>query len=105
MNDAFVMRRGESVCDLHRVFDCFALWNRAAFEDCAQAFTLEQFRDEIRRTAARSDVINGKNVGVIQRCDGLRFLLEAPQTLRIFRERLWQNLDRYFAPEPRIAGA
>ena len=52
-----------------------------------------------------ADVVDGEDVGVIERGDGARLLLEAAQPVRIGREPRGQDLDRDVAPEPRVAGA
>jgi hypothetical protein len=52
-----------------------------------------------------AEVVNGKDVGMIQRGDCLRLLLKAPQALGIAGESCRQNLDRNFAVQARVAGA
>lgn len=49
------------------------------------------------------DIVDRKNVRVIQRRGGARFLLEAAQSVGISRECRRQNFDRDIAHEPRIA--
>jgi hypothetical protein len=46
-----------------------------------------------------------QNVGVIQRRNYLRLLLEPPQPFRVPRKRGGQNLDCDVAPEPRVPRA
>jgi len=50
-----------------------------------------------------ADVVNGKNVRVVQRGCGPRFLSEATQALGVSAERGRQHFDRHVAPETRIA--
>jgi len=49
-----------------------------------------------------SDVVDGGDVGMIERARRLGFLLEAPQTIRIRREGGEQHLDRDVALQPLI---
>jgi len=52
-----------------------------------------------------ADVMNNENVRMIERTRRTSFLLEAPQSICISRERRRQNLDRYVAPQSRITRA
>ncbi len=52
-----------------------------------------------------ADVVDGQNIGMVQRGGGARFLLEASEALGIGGHRGRKDLDRYVAPEPRIARA
>jgi hypothetical protein len=54
--------------------------------------SFQKFGDEIRRAASFTNVVNRKNVRMIQRGDSARFLLEPPQPVRIFRKGFRQNL-------------
>ena len=51
------------------------------------------------------DVEYRENVGMVQRSDGLRFLLEPAEAVLIVRQRRGQNLDGDFAPQPPVARA
>ena len=86
MDDPFPVCGGESCGDLLRVL------NRLARSDCTIASVaraappVEQFGDEERRAIVQPDVVNGQDVGMIE-CRGRpRFLLEAPQPLRVVGE-------------------
>ena len=50
-------------------------------------------------------LVDHKNVGMIQRRRGPRFLLEAAASGRVGSEGLGKNLDRDFAVEPGIVRA
>lgn len=50
------------------------------------------------------NVVHAENVGMIQRSDCARFLLEAPRPVGIARKRLRQNFDGHRAVEARVAG-
>lgn len=105
MHDPAIMGGGQAVRDLRATLDGFALRHRATFQHRPQAFAFEQFGDEIRRAILLADVIDAENVGMIERGDGTRFLLEAAQAVGITGERRGENLERDVAAETRIARA
>src|SRR6266513_3294509 len=87
VNDALVVRGGESMSDLHRVIDVFANREWAALQDLPQGFADEQFRDEIRRALEDSKLVDGEDVGMIESGNGLCLLLEAQETIWIPRNK------------------
>jgi hypothetical protein len=56
---------------------CFALRQRPAIQHSAQGLAFQKLRNEKRRTIALTRVKDSENIGMIQRCDRLRFLFEA----------------------------
>ncbi len=42
---------------------------------------------------------------MVQRGNRACFLFEAPQSIGVFSQRLWQHFDRDITPEPRVACA
>jgi hypothetical protein len=48
-----------------------------------QRFADEQFGDEVRRAVEDSELVDGKDVGVVESRSGLGFLLEAAQTVGV----------------------
>ena len=84
VDDALVVRRREAVGDLtastRRALRGEQL---AAGERRAQRLALEQLLDDVRRTVVRPDVVDGGDVRVVERARRPRFLLEAPQPLRV----------------------
>ena len=50
-----------------------------------------------------AELMDGKNIGVIESGGGARFLLKSSQTIRITRKNRRQNFDCDFAPENRVA--
>ena len=105
MNDAFFVRRGQSVRDLQGVVQSLAQRDWSAAQALAQGLALEQFGDYVGRAFARADVEYGQNIGMVQRSGGESFLLKTAQAVGIKRKRLRQNFDRHFAFEARVAGA
>src|ERR1035441_7965828 len=104
MHHAFVMRCGKPLGELRRIFDRLPLRHRGVVHFFAQGLTVEKLADHIRRSLVLPDVVHAENVGMIQRRDRARFLLEAPQPVGITRKRLRQNFDGYLAVEARVAG-
>ena len=58
-----------------------------AREHRAQRLALEQLLDDVRRALVDPDVVDGRDVGMVQDARGPRFLLEPAQPLRVLRER------------------
>src|SRR5437016_1819465 len=85
VNDALVVRGGQSMGDLDAVVDGFANRERAALQRMTQRFADEQFGDEVRRAVEDSELVDGKDVGVAESRSGLGFLLEAAQTVGVAR--------------------
>src|ERR1700693_4280835 len=67
--------------------------------------SFEKFGDKVRRAVVFANVVDGEDVGMIQRGDGARFLFEAPEAVGIFRKRFWQNFDGDIAAETRVLRA
>ena len=68
-----------------------------------QILARHQFHDEGAHPIALLEVVNGGDVGMIQRreCTGLAF--ESGEAVGILRQRGGQDLQRHVAPEPRVA--
>ncbi len=102
VRDPLLVRGGEPVGDLQRVPNCAPGGERAAGELRAQRFSLEQFRDDVRRAVLGSNVEDRQDVGMVERARGLRLRFEASQTLRVRGHRRGQHLDGHVALEPRV---
>ena len=63
------------------------------------------YEDDERRPVVLADLIDGEDVGMIERCGRLRFLFEAAKTFVIMRKGHRQDLDRDLAPERRLPRA
>ena len=90
MHESGAMRRRQAIGDLHRQIQELA---RAL--DGRHRRPLDELHDEV----VCPDVVELTDVGVIQRCDGLRLFLEA------LAELLVRHLDGDGAIEPRVAGS
>jgi hypothetical protein len=52
-----------------------------------------------------ADVVNGADIGMVERRGGSGFALEALPKGRIVNRALREDLDRHVAPQPRVMGA
>ena len=91
--------------DLRRIIGRLARRQRALIKFGAQAGAFQKFGDDEGRAAILPDIVNGKNIGVVERSYGPSFLLEAPQPIGIARKGFRQHFQRNFTPKPRVAGA
>ncbi len=105
MNDSLLVRGRESLCDAEGILDRAPHRQRSSLQLFPERHALEKFADQKRCAVVCSDVVDSQNVGVVQRGDGARFLLDTPQPVCVLRQRLRQHLDRHVAPEPRVSCA
>ncbi len=105
VHDSFFVGGSESLRDAQCVLDGAPHWQRAGLELFPQRHALEKLADQKRCTVVRPDVVDGQNVGVVQRGNGARFLFETAQPVCVPRQRLGQHLDRDLASEASITGA
>ena len=85
VDDAFFVRGGEPVATAIAVFDGFTGDQRAVAEQVAKRLALQEFADDVGRAFVRADVVDRKDVRMVQRCSGAGFLLEAPEPVGIRR--------------------
>ena len=105
MENALVVRGGQAVRNLDGELDRLAGRNCAPSQSFAQGPTFEQFRDDERSAFVHAELVNRKNVGMVQLPGGARFLLEPSEAIRVFCEGRRKHLDGHLAPEPRIPRA
>jgi hypothetical protein len=98
------MRGGEPVRDLRRPGQRFARTDWSGGDLVAERFALEQLHDQIRHRLL-ADVEQRAEIGVIERRDRARFILETPAELRVAPALLWQNLDGHGAVETGVESA
>src|SRR5690349_6544109 len=105
MDNAFVVRRRQAQGDLGGVVNRLPERQRTGAQAVAQALAFQQLADDIGRAIGLPQVINRKDVGMVERGRGARLLLEAAQALGVSRELRWQYLDGNLAPKARVARA
>ena len=93
MDDPLLVRRFERLRDLLRDRQRLVEWNRAARDALGERRPLDQFHHE--RRAHRllfSEAVDGRDVGMIQRGEDLRFALEPREALGVSRKRSGSTL-------------
>ncbi|MGC1645148.1 MAG: hypothetical protein WA741_04910 [Candidatus Sulfotelmatobacter sp.] len=104
MNDPFVVRRRQALCDLSAVVDDSPHRQRPTAQLHPQGLTLQALGDQIRRALIGADVVNRKNVGVVQSrnypCLGFKSL----QPFGVSRQLFRQDLDGNIPTQPGIFG-
>ena len=105
MDDAFLVRRGQPGGDRHAVVDGLPCHEGAVAEQVAQRLPLQELADDVGLTVVRTDVVDGDDVGVIERRRGLCFLREPAQAVGIDRVVGPQDLDGDSATQPLVSGA
>ena len=81
MNDARAMRRIKSSSGLHRNVEHLAQRQRLAPQTITQRLALDQLSRDKTRVLKRPDLVDGQDVGVIERGRGLCLLHESSYTL------------------------
>src|SRR5262245_42899026 len=96
MDDSFLVRGGETGCDLTRIIE-------GGFErdGTAEVRTLHEFHDH----GPFFDAVNSGDIRVVERCEDLRLTGKACHTLRVGGEGVGQDLNGDLAVELRIEGA
>ena len=103
MHDAFVVCRGQSACNLNRQLDRLADRQRAVLQPFLKRDAGEQFGNDIRRLLVAADVVDDKNVGVIERRSRASLLFEPSHPIRVGGKRRGQHFERDLTPKPWIA--
>ena len=101
VDDSLFVRRRQPLRDLHSIFNRLTLGQGAAIERCAQAFTLQELGYQLRRSLVLTDVVNGENIGVVERGHRPRLLLKATQAIGFAGEGFRRNFQSNIAPEAR----
>ena len=102
MDDAAVVRGGESPGDLRAVLDRFANRHRSARGDLSQRVAFEELGHGVRGLAFAADVVDGNDVGMRKGGERFHLALEPRERLGIAREGCRQDFDRDLASEPRV---
>ena len=104
VHNAGCVGRGQCASDLDGAVEAFPHPQPFARDHLLQVAALDQFHSDEIDALCRVDVVNGDDVGVIERRGGLGLLHEAPLTLRIGDPLRRQDLDRHKAAQVRVAG-
>ena len=104
VDDPGGVRRLERVGDLDRERQQQIDLERAPGDAMLQRRPVEELHDEERAAVLLADIVDGADVGVIQRRRGARLAAESGQGLGIVGEVRRQELQRDEALQPRILG-
>ncbi|HZM95205.1 MAG TPA: hypothetical protein VFB92_17375 [Vicinamibacterales bacterium] len=105
MNDALLVRRFERLGNLLRDRERLIERDRTSSHALREIVSLDQFHHEGSHAPALFEAVDGGDVWVVQRGEGLGFTLEAREPISIVGERLRQRLDGDVAIQFRIASA
>ena len=104
MDDALLVRRFERLGNLLRDRKGLIERDRTSSNALREIVSLDQFHHEGGHAPALFEAVDGGDVWVVQRGEGLRFPLEAREPIGVVRERLGQDLDRDVSIQLRVAG-
>jgi hypothetical protein len=105
MRDPGSVRRGEAVGDLRPDVNQLARGNRSALDERPQRLAFDQLGNDVGDVALLADVVNGNDVGMVERAGRPRLLFKPRAPRRVAGKALRQNLHRDLAAEPGIPRA
>ena len=105
MNDVALVRGGQSAGDLGGVIERLPRRHGALPDARAQRLALQQFGDDVVEPAFVADIVDGQDVRMVEHARGARFLLEAPQSVRVGGEIAGEDLDGHVALQARVLRA
>jgi hypothetical protein len=104
VDDAGVVRGFQRIRHLPADLDHLGSRDGAPRQPGSERLSLHQFQDEESDSTVLFDVVDGRDVGVIERREQLRFSLEPRNAFRNGGHSRWYDLDRDVAVEPGIPG-
>jgi len=105
MHDPGLVRRGQSFSDLRRDIDDTFERQALAIHFSPKRLAVDQFRDEILSLALRTDIVDGKDVGMVERACRDRFLREPALSIRIRGGMIVKDFDGDKSLETTVPGA
>ena len=102
MDDPFLVGGREAVRDLDRPVDRLAGRHPRPRDRLAEGLALEQLGDDVRGAVVLPDVVDRRDVRVVEEPRRERLLLETSHPLGILGERGREHLDRHVPAEARI---
>ena len=104
MNDPLLVRRFERLGGLMRDEKRFIERQGAARDSLRQILALDELHDQRPDAAAFLEAIQVRDVGMVQRREGLRFAREPGEPIGIVGEDLGKDLQRHVTIQPGVAG-
>jgi hypothetical protein len=105
MDDAAIVRGFQAVAELHRGDERLASGQGSPGEAIRQRVAVDQLHHDDRRAGGILDAEHLGDVGVVERCEHLRFALEAVAAIVVAQRGQRQDLQGDISSEPGIAGA
>ena len=102
MNDPFAVCRGDRLDQPHGDVEKGVDAHAALRHDLVQRPSLDELHGEEVGAVVLLDGIDGDDVGMVERRDGLGLALESLPALEVVRELGAQNLEGYLSAEPRV---
>ena len=102
MHDPFLMCRFKSLTDVCRNVQGCVDWNWPSPDALCQRVSLNQLQDKKPRAIGFIQIIDGCDIGVVERCQHFSFALKSCYTFRISAELVRQDFDGDFAFELRV---
>ena len=103
MHDSGVVGRGEPVGDLAREIEELARRQRSLRDQIREGLAFHELHRHPGHGLRLADVVDGDDVGIVERGRSLGFALESRQVRGIGREIRRKHLDRHAPIEPGIA--
>ncbi len=102
MHDSFAVRRVQPVGDLYSQRQARFQFHRAPANQVFEGGAVEELHRQEGAAVLFSDVVDGADIGMIQRRRCFRFALKAGQGLRVAGDVVGQQLQRYKAMQPQV---
>src|ERR1700690_2703514 len=103
MNDALRGSSIQGIDDLHCQWQEPVAFERPGFDDMFQRLPVQVLNGNEGSPRLLADVIDGTNVAVVKRAGGASLALESDDCRGVRGDLFGQELQRYQAPQPRIA--
>ena len=104
MHDAFRMSSVESAGHLHRDVEQFVHRHRLAIDAMPQRLAFEQLHDDERTGVLLVNLMNGADVGIVQRGCGAGFALKSLESLGVLGQFVGKEFQSDIAAEAQILG-
>ena len=105
VNDPFLMCRGQSLRNLHRVVNGTLHRERASSQPITQCLPFQKLGNDIGSVFVQAELMDHQQIWMVQHPRGTRFLLEALEAVLIFGYGGRQDLDCHLATDSGVASA
>src|SRR5262249_12343353 len=102
MNYPTLVRDGKPAQDLHGVIGRLARRKPTGSQAITQSLAFKKFVHDVERTLVRAGIEDREDIRVVELGQSLRFLAEAAEPVRIFREVRGKYFDSHISCEIRV---